>query len=378
MKQQSMQRKILFLPFLQLTSGHHQVAKSLADSIQAQQSNVQCDTVDILSYSYGNIERLVSTIYLKWIHSFPSLYNHLYQLSVYRRVYEDKRSRLYEGLFMTFMKKLIKEKQPDLIICTHALPSYIVNRLKEKGELTTPVINVYTDYFIHRFWGLNKIDTHFVPSHLMKRFLEDKGIEKERIVVTGIPIHQHIKKQLKPLSRPASPTLSVLIAGGNLGVGALSDFVEHLGESERTRYFVLCGKNKVIFQKLKKEHKPNLIPLDYIESREEMDDLYNQVDAIITKPGGVTISESLFKRKPLFIYHALPGQEEINLQQLEQLGVVIPLKNWRDKRFPVEEQLHSFFQEQQGLNGYHEHVDRYLQQLTTKDPSMLIQSFLNK
>ncbi|WVX84143.1 hypothetical protein R4Z09_14775 [Niallia oryzisoli] len=50
-----------------------------------------------------------------------------------------------------------------------------------------------------------------------------------------------------------------------------------------------------------------------------MNDLYNQIDTILTKPGGVTISESReshFKRKPTLIYDALPGQEEINLQHL--------------------------------------------------------------
>jgi processive 1,2-diacylglycerol beta-glucosyltransferase len=56
-----------------------------------------------------------------------------------------------------------------------------------------------------------------------------------------------------------------------------------------------------------------------------MNDLYDQIDAILTKPGGVTISESLFKRKPIMIYDALPGQEEINLKQLKDLSLVFHL-----------------------------------------------------
>jgi processive 1,2-diacylglycerol beta-glucosyltransferase len=69
------------------------------------------------------------------------------------------------------MKKLIEEKQPDLIVCTHALPAYMLNYMKELNELQIPVINVYTDYFIHRFWGLDQIDYHFVPSYQLKMYL---------------------------------------------------------------------------------------------------------------------------------------------------------------------------------------------------------------
>ncbi|CUB41302.1 Processive diacylglycerol beta-glucosyltransferase [Bacillus cereus] len=170
MEQNSTQKTILFLPLLQIPSGHHQVAHALMEGIQKDQINIKCDQVDILSYSYGRIEALVSNVYLKWIKVCPGFYNWIYKNSVYKNVHENKRYRLYELLFAPFMRRLIRDKQPDMIICTHALPSYILNYLKEKGELKTPVINVYTDYFIHSCWGIEHIDFHFVPSHHMRDF----------------------------------------------------------------------------------------------------------------------------------------------------------------------------------------------------------------
>ncbi|HDR7315640.1 TPA: UDP-glucuronosyltransferase, partial [Bacillus cytotoxicus] len=188
MEQYATQKKILFLPFLQIPSGHYQVANALIEGIQNDQLHIKCDQVDILSYSYGKVEAFVSSIYLKWIKTLPNLYNKIYKNFVYKNEEEQKRYRLYEILFVPFMRKLIKEKQPDLIVCTHALPSYILNYLKEKGELKIPVINVYTDYFIHQGWGITHIDFHFVPSHYMKEFLQNKGIHNEQIFITGIPI----------------------------------------------------------------------------------------------------------------------------------------------------------------------------------------------
>ncbi len=55
-------KSILFLPFLQIPSGHHQVANALIDEILQIHPQIRCDKVDILAYSYGKIESLVSKI----------------------------------------------------------------------------------------------------------------------------------------------------------------------------------------------------------------------------------------------------------------------------------------------------------------------------
>ncbi|MGH1145086.1 MGDG synthase family glycosyltransferase [Bacillus pseudomycoides] len=378
MEQHSTQKTILFLPFLQIPSGHHQVAHALMEGIQKDQFNIKCDQVDILSYSYGRIEALVSNVYLKWIKEFPDFYNWIYQNSVYKNVEENKRYRLYELLFVPFMRRLIRDKQPDLIICTHALPSYILNYLKEKGELKTPVINVYTDYFIHSCWGIEHNDFHFVPSHHMKEFLKKKGVNDEQIFITGIPIHNNIKKQKEYIMNTASSAWSVLITGGSLGVGAIEDLIHKIGTETKIHFYVLCGKNANLYQKLQQLQRDNITPLKYITSREKMNKLYDQIDAIVTKPGGVTISESLFKRKPIFIYHVLPGQEEINLQQLKKLGVIFHLNKWGDERGKFDEQLHSFFQNENQLQRYQKRITEYHRQLINKEPSQIIKELITK
>ena len=64
-----------------------------------------------------------------------------------------------------------------------------------------------------------------------------------------------------------------------------------------------------------------------------MNKLYDQVDAIITKPGGVTVSEALRKRLPIFVHSTLPGQEQINLHVLKSQKLVFELdqkNHWRN------------------------------------------------
>jgi processive 1,2-diacylglycerol beta-glucosyltransferase len=379
MEQHSVGKTILFLPFLQIPSGHHQVANALMEAIQKNYPAIKCDKVDILSYSYGKIEALVSSTYLKWIRNFPEIYSLIYRSSVCKNIEKAKRYRLYEVLFISFMKRLLKEKQPDLIVCTHALPSYMLNCLKRKGELQTPVINAYTDYFIHSFWGTEHIDFHFVPSDQIKELLKKRGVKDEQIFITGIPIHEKIEKQVGEHANVSSPTsLSVLVTGGNLGVGALEDLVKKIEQNKNIHFYVLCGKNEKLYKKLETLQNDHITPLSYITSREKMNKLYDQIHAIITKPGGVTISESLFKRKPIFVYCKLPGQEEINFQQLKQSGLIMDLNDGIHEKKTIEEQLYSFFQNENQIQLYQDCLSEYHHHIIEKEPYQIIEELLMK
>lgn len=50
-------------------------------------------------------------------------------------------------------------------------------------------------------------------------------------------------------------------------------------------------------------------------------------DMIITKAGGLTVSEALTKRVPLVIFRPIPGQEEENAIYLEGIGAGRAAKN---------------------------------------------------
>lgn len=368
----SLQKSILFLPFLQIPSGHHQVVDALIDEISEHYPAVTCEKIDILSYSFGKIEKIISKVYLNWIQVFPNLYNLVYRNSVYKHLEDNKRFWLYECLFIYFMRKLLKEKKPDLIICTHALPSYMVNCLKKRKQVQIPVINIYTDYFIHCFWGIENIDFHFVASTPMKNYLNQKGIGNENIFITGIPIHRKIRKQTQTPEQKS--IASVLIAGGNLGVGGMEKVIQQILKSEQTqgiRFYVLCGKNRNLYNKLSHLGHPSIIPLPYLECKEKLNALYDHIDAILTKPGGVTISESLFKRKPIFIYDALPGQEEINRCELQDLGVVFVL----DKKRALEQFL-QMFQNQADMRKYYSQIDAFHSHLSAKKPLDVITDIL--
>ncbi len=315
--------KVLLLPLLQIPSGHHQVADAIVRWLALKNERIEFEKVELLSSFNHVIEKMVSQTYLNWIKRFPSMYAWLYRQLAYRTT-PVKRDyhKGYEWLFLSTVRDIIDVQEPDIIICTHALPSYLCSKLKQAGMITQPVVNMYTDFFVNQLWGRDGIDLHFVPTHQVKEQILRYGNRRARVFVTGIPVdyvfHQKNSSRMNEIRH-------VLIAGGNIGVGMDPNFFLRLGDEEPITYTVLCGKNQRLYQYLLDMDCEYITPRSYVTSREEMKQLYDQTDAIITKPGGVTITEAIYSGLPIFIPTALPGQEEINRDYLFQQQMASPI-----------------------------------------------------
>ncbi len=363
--------KILFFPFLQIPSGHHHVADSLKVQLEQMPDNFLCEKIDILSYGYGQIEGYISSLYLQWIHKLPKFYSKIYRVAAVEGVKHNKRFYIYELLFMNFFTKLLKEKNPDVVVCTHALPSYMLARLKKLNLWTGPIINIYTDYFVNNLWGIEEVDYHFVPSKKVKDQLVIRGVKAQQIFITGIPVHPLFKMKNQIIKE--EPILSALLSGGNMGAGSIVQLLDRLNPDGMIRYKVLCGKNERLFQSIEKLDNHLIQPLSYISSKETMNRLYEETDLIITKPGGVTISECLNKKLPIFVYDILPGQEEQNLIFLKNEGLVHHLDAWRTQENIEQEILTVMCQKKQEIISA---INNYLTEIELNDPvSFIIETY---
>ena len=357
----------LLLPFMQIPTGHHHVADAVMEELDRTAQEINCEKVDILSYSYGKVEKIVSTTYLNWIKMLPKAYDLLYNRLAVKNQSKRSRQLLYEAIFLSFFKKLMKETEPRILFNTHCLPSNIASILKQKGKLHAITVNVYTDFFINRVWGIEGIDYHLVPSIRVKEFLLKLGVTEDRILITGIPVHPVFRIDSKSKS---SEKLHVLITGGSLGVGSIEKIIPTHPE---IKYTVLCGQNEKLYHDLLEWNHPYVEPIQYVESKEEMNSWYNKVDAVITKPGGVTISECLMKRIPIFTCNALPGQEKVNEMELTDLGVINPLNPF----LSMEKQVKDFFQDKDKQRLYKEKLHLYHQYLEEKTLSEILLSICN-
>jgi len=163
-----------------------------------------------------------------------------------------------------------------------------------------------------------------------------------------------------------------------MGSGNMEGIIRLLANQKNSpfHFYVLCGKNQGLFRKLSKLKSDHIFPLPYISSRKVMDLIYNQADLIITKPGGVTISECLKKRLPIMIYDKLPGQEEINYEELRLMNLAMEMGKW-GKASDLLEQMSDFFSSPSKLSSYLSSVYQYEKMLDSESPTeIIIRGFL--
>lgn len=317
-------KKVLIFPLLNsMPSGHHQVAEAICEFIGDHSKEIECKKVDLLSEWNATVESAAVKTYLQWIRRAPHSYAWIYRQLAYKSS-KDRSHKTYEWLFMHKITGILEREKPDLIICTHGFPSLFINKLKKQGKCTVPCLNVYTDFFINDIWGRSHVDYHFAANHEMKKSLiRAYEIAEERIFVTGVPVSEKFSREE---SKGTKKALTILVSGGSTGLSSVLHQLNGEIDQSKWDFQILCGTNKKLQKEILTLNHPAIHSVPYVSSKEKMNKLYNEADAIVTKPGGVTISEALRKELPIFVPAALPGQEEINLEYLakEKLVFAVP------------------------------------------------------
>ena len=101
---------------------------------------------------------------------------------------ENRHEKYFQSDFMNNygMKKLtylVKTFKPDIIVNT--FPMLVVPEFRKKTGLKIPVVNVLTDYGLHKNWLHKEVDKYYVASENLKFDIMEKGISKNKIKVTA-------------------------------------------------------------------------------------------------------------------------------------------------------------------------------------------------
>jgi processive 1,2-diacylglycerol beta-glucosyltransferase len=220
---------------------------------------------------------------------------------------------------------LVKEN-PDVIITTHFLTAEIAAGLKKLKKITSGLVTVITDFGVHFFWISSPTDLYIVASVFTKDCLVREGIAGDSIKILGIPVdskflRNYNKEELCQKFAIDKNKFTVLLMTGSFGLGPLEDIAEALYKD--VQILVVCAANKKLYERLKKKDLPAVKVFGFVDNAQE---LMAVSDVIITKPGGLTISEVLcMELAPIFI-SSIPGQEAINAKVLEEYGIGISAK----------------------------------------------------
>lgn len=307
-------------------AGHNQAAKTLESLYK--DKGYETHIFDFLKNSSMLLNFIVADGYELLAKNVPRVYGDIYRISDQEFI-NDK---LLKKIFVPVKRKVFKKIMnigPEIIIATHPLAVSIVSRLKEKGIINIPFISIVTDYKAHYAYIDENVDAYITGSIYTKNSLVQRNISKDRIFSYGIPIREDFFTNMNEQSQ--NKEFSILIMGGSMGLKDIGYVLQDIIKSNHNNLniTVICGKNEKLKNSLSENYSSKIdgMKINIIGFTEDVPGYMEKNDLIVSKPGGLTVSESIAKNIPMLIPFAIPGQEEENAEFLVESGAAIKVNN---------------------------------------------------
>lgn len=330
-------KKILIL-YASYGGGHLSAAKSLKNYIDNNYENVETNIVDCIKYINKALDKVTTGAYKQMAKKAPWVWKKVYFNS--EKGLLGKFSNGTNKLMAKKLFHLFEEYNPDLVLSTHPFATQMTSYLKKKGKVNCTLATVLTDFAPHDQWLVgNTFGNYFFVSHedMKTSLINDFNIPKEKVFATGIPLSEKFLKKFNKQEiydffklDPSKKTI-LFFGGGEFGLGKnktieiLKTLTNYLNEYQ---IIAISGRNEKMnkaFKDLSEElNNPKSLKIyDFIDKVPEAMQISSLV---ITKPGGLTVTESLASNLPILIINPIPGQEEQNAEFLVQEKVAIWLK----------------------------------------------------
>lgn len=326
-------KKILIV-YATYGTGHRAIAKYVEEYFKNQKEEYEIKNIDLLSYSIPLMNKVSTSISNKLILSGnPFLWGIIYKYFDHK-VTSFGSYRLISKIFDTEkLKKEIIGFNPDLVISTHFFASSAISRYKRKGYLNSKLITVITDYESHEFWLKSKIseDALIVSSKEEKKEMQKKGIPGEKIKIYGIPISDRFKEEcnnkaiLKQYGFSGEKPLFLFFGGGGCGSKTSLPYLKMLLKLNLNidLIYVAGADKKLKIKAQKMVQKYNNDRTRVFGFVNNVPELMNISDAVITKPGGITVTECLSLNKPMILINKTAGHERGNFKYLTKNGFAL-------------------------------------------------------
>lgn len=303
--------------------GHNSCAKAVKAYMDSR--SIDCEIRDTLRFAGTNISNNISKAYNYSIRG--KLFYHLYNIGdfVSNHLTRVKSPVYYANrLYADKLYQYICRYNYDAIVAVHLFAAEALTALKRDYKLSVPTLFVMTDYTCIPFIGETELDMYAIPHKDLIRKFECRGIPKEKIIATGIPVNR------ADVSRPKSEARNLanstfgwssshgywfMNMGGSMGFGDMDRVITELCNSttESDRIICICGQNKERKATLSKQFA-EFQQVKVLGYTDQIALLMDCCDVLLSKPGGITSTEAIIRNIPLVHTAPIPGLEDKNAQ----------------------------------------------------------------
>lgn len=357
-------------------SGHLSAATAIEQYIRENYPDAKTLKIDCVEYINKSINKISTSAYKSIILKTPMLWGQVYKLLKNDTILDITQ---FSNRFMA--KKiftLFEDFEPDLVISCHPLGGQITSFLKSHKKTNCKLATVMTDFASHKQWLIGKdyTDYFFVSNIEMKTSLISEGIYPNKIYVSGIPISPNFYKNYdkeniyKSLNIEKNKKNIIFFGGGSLGLSSSSNIQAILtsllqATDESHQIIIISGKNQKLYNDFQKTinntyHKSQIKLIDFTT---ELPELLPITSFVITKPGGLTITECISTNVPIILINPIPGQEKENAQYIADNKMGIWIKTTK----PTSEYFQEIFNDTKLIEEIKENQKKYSHINSTKN-----------
>jgi processive 1,2-diacylglycerol beta-glucosyltransferase len=306
-------------------AGHLQAARAIQGALIQIEPDCQVDIVEyfeeFVSIAWAQVTR---ASYLGSISYAPPLYGVFYEIT--GSVPPDSLfQRLLNLVGRDNLEKYLKKHHYDVILSVYPTPSGALSELRGQGKLPEPFATLVTDYTVHSQWIHPNCDLFMVAApDVAMEIVQARDISPAKVVTVGMPVDE---KFTRPIGREKAARafgldprkFTILIVAGAAGAtpGAKEQLEALLYLEGDWQAVFVCGRNKRLYSAAKEMVPARLSDRITVTGfTTKLNELMAASDVLVTKAGGLTVSEALVRGIPMIIYRPIPGQEEANTQYL--------------------------------------------------------------
>lgn len=313
-------------------NGHNSVAQVLKEQIKDLEENIQVEILDFFHVFAKGKEDMMYGGYEELIRTLPSLFNLYYNAKdcfKWIRWFDTADFSIRRHVAAFFEKVKV-----DLVISTFPIASGYLAHLKESKKTDFKLATVITDFVATREWLYQGTDYYFVATNEIKKEMVEKGIRKEAVFVTGIPVREEFYGYSKEEKVPGLITF----LGGGLGILPENpDFYLDISRIKGSQIVIVTGKNKALKKQLEDTIKKENITILGFENN--MPKLLRQSQVVVGKPGGLSLFEAIMTDTPYILYQAKLGQEKRNERYFQKHRLGQAAKNEKECKAAILRQF---------------------------------------
>lgn len=313
--------------------GHRSTALAIQAALKSAHRG-ECDVEIINPLDHEKTPTILKdsqTDYDKWMRKAPELYKFGFETSGMLLPEMILEQGLMLGMFEV-MRSIIRRYSPDLIVNTHPLYQPATFAVLGVYKTYIPVVTVVTDLItIHRLWFNGKVEALIVPTAEAKELAIGYGIPEKNIYELGIPVNPSINSESKAKAEIRrslgwDESLPTVLVSGSKRVEGLQDAVNVLNHfGLPLQLAIVCGCDTELYQELGQQEWHQKVHL--YEFSSEMDKMMKASDLMVSKAGGLSVTEALACGLPMVMMNVLPGQEVGNMEFVVKNGAGIYIED---------------------------------------------------